>query len=130
MLTTAQAADALGVTAARVRQLIRAGKLPAHRQGRDWAIDPRALARGTRDLGIPAQQRGDILGNRDQRRAVMDVLLDALPERGHQPEHAVDRDGRLHRFEALTLRVRQVAAQRHRVVDLGPGTPRGGALLD
>lgn len=45
MLTTAQAADALGVTAARVRQLIRAGKLPAHRQGRDWAIDPRALAR-------------------------------------------------------------------------------------
>lgn len=45
MLTTAQAAEALGVTSSRVRQLIRAGKLTAHRQGRDWAIDPRSLAR-------------------------------------------------------------------------------------
>lgn len=42
-LTTKDAARALGVTPARVRQLIAAGRLPAEKHGRDWLIDPDAL---------------------------------------------------------------------------------------
>jgi excisionase family DNA binding protein len=38
LLTTQQAAEALGVTVARVRQLAQAGTLPATRIGRDWVI--------------------------------------------------------------------------------------------
>jgi excisionase family DNA binding protein len=38
LLTTAQAAVALGVNASRVRQIILAGKLPAEKHGRDWII--------------------------------------------------------------------------------------------
>lgn len=43
MLTTADAAAALGVSAVRVRQLIAAGRLRAERLGRDWLIDEAAL---------------------------------------------------------------------------------------
>ena len=42
---TTEAARRLGVTQARVRQLIRAGRLTARRVGRDWLIDERALSR-------------------------------------------------------------------------------------
>lgn len=38
MLTTRQAAEALGVNDSRVRQLARAGTLPATRLGSDWLI--------------------------------------------------------------------------------------------
>lgn len=37
-LTTKQAAEILGVTPRRVRVLIRSGRLPAEKHGRDWAI--------------------------------------------------------------------------------------------
>ena len=40
MLTTTQAAEVLGVTPVRVRQLIEAGRLKAVKVGRDWLIDP------------------------------------------------------------------------------------------
>jgi len=39
-LTTKQAAEILGVTPRRVRMLIRNGRLPAEKHGRDWAIKP------------------------------------------------------------------------------------------
>jgi len=35
----------LGVTAARVRQFIRAGRITAEQFGRDWMIDPASLAK-------------------------------------------------------------------------------------
>jgi len=57
-LTTAQAAEELGVTAARVRQLILSGSLPAKKIGRDWAIerDDLELVR-ERKLGRPFQKK-------------------------------------------------------------------------
>lgn len=42
-LTTAQAAEKLGVNASRIRQLIIEGRLPAEKLGRDWLIDEKAL---------------------------------------------------------------------------------------
>jgi excisionase family DNA binding protein len=48
-ISTKQAADALGVSDARVRQLIAEGKLPAQKIGRDHLIAPadvKALAAG------------------------------------------------------------------------------------
>lgn len=42
-LTTPQAADRLGLTASRVRQLLRAGILTGRRVGRDWLIDRTAV---------------------------------------------------------------------------------------
>ena len=39
LLTTAQAATRLGITPGRVRVLIRSGRLPAEKVGRDWVID-------------------------------------------------------------------------------------------
>jgi excisionase family DNA binding protein len=44
VLTTDQAAERLGVTPRRVRQLIASGALPAERLGRDWLIQEEALA--------------------------------------------------------------------------------------
>lgn len=44
-LTTAEAAARLGVTQARVRQLILAKKLPARKVGRDWLIRPSDLSK-------------------------------------------------------------------------------------
>lgn len=43
ILTTAEAAEALGVTPRRVRQLIAEGRLAAKKAGRDYVIDPRGL---------------------------------------------------------------------------------------
>ena len=42
-LTTKQAAKILNVTPRRVRALINAGRLPAEKHGRDWAIKPKDL---------------------------------------------------------------------------------------
>ena len=42
LLTTAQAAPLLGVSAHEVRRLCKAGRLPALRVGRDWLITPQA----------------------------------------------------------------------------------------
>jgi excisionase family DNA binding protein len=42
-LTTRQAAEILGVTAQRVTNLVRAGRLPATKVGRDWLIARQAL---------------------------------------------------------------------------------------
>jgi len=39
ILTTTAAAKALGLTPGRVRQMIRAGQLPAVKAGRDWLIE-------------------------------------------------------------------------------------------
>ena len=43
LLSTAQAAEKLGVSERRVRQLINEGKLSAHKLGRDFAIEESAL---------------------------------------------------------------------------------------
>lgn len=43
-LTTAQAAAELGVSVRRVQALVKAGRLSARRLGRDYLIDPAALA--------------------------------------------------------------------------------------
>jgi excisionase family DNA binding protein len=42
--TTTTAAAELGVTPGRVRAMITAGRLKAIRAGRDWLIEPKALA--------------------------------------------------------------------------------------
>jgi excisionase family DNA binding protein len=42
-LTTKQTADILGITPRRVLALIHAGRLPAEKHGRDWAIKPEDL---------------------------------------------------------------------------------------
>lgn len=43
MITTAQAAARLGITKRRVTALIKAGRLPAQKFGRDWMIQPKDL---------------------------------------------------------------------------------------
>ena len=43
LITTKEAAEKLGVNVQRVRQLIKAGRLPAQKVGRDWVIRPRDL---------------------------------------------------------------------------------------
>jgi excisionase family DNA binding protein len=45
LLNTTEAAATLGVSVRRVRQLISENKLSAHRVGRDYAIEARALTR-------------------------------------------------------------------------------------
>jgi excisionase family DNA binding protein len=44
VFTTTTAAAELGVTPGRVRAMIAAGRLKANRAGRDWLIEPKALA--------------------------------------------------------------------------------------
>ena len=44
MITVKEAALRLGVTAHRVRQLIKARRLLAYKHGRDWVIEPSDLA--------------------------------------------------------------------------------------
>jgi len=45
IITVQAAADALGVTDARIRQMIDEGKLKAERLGKFWLINPRSLKR-------------------------------------------------------------------------------------
>jgi len=57
MLTTAQAAAALGISQRRVQELVKAGRLPAQRIGRDWLIAPADLDRvRQRPTGYPPGQ--------------------------------------------------------------------------
>ena len=44
LIGTAMAAQRLGVSPDRVRALIKAGRLPAQKLGRDYVIDPKDLA--------------------------------------------------------------------------------------
>ena len=44
LLTTAEAADRLGLTMRAVQKMIEAGRLEARKVGRDYLIDPAALA--------------------------------------------------------------------------------------
>lgn len=54
LLTTTQAATRLGISRQRVRQLIALGQLPAHRFGRDWLLEPQAVAQfQPRPVGYP-----------------------------------------------------------------------------
>ncbi len=47
LLNTQQAAERLGVSVIRIRQLIRAGKIEAQNMGRDYVINEAALANVT-----------------------------------------------------------------------------------
>jgi len=59
-LTTAQAAALLGVGAHRVRELIRKGRLPATRHGRDWLIAEENLPLvADRRPGRPPQKKAN-----------------------------------------------------------------------
>jgi excisionase family DNA binding protein len=52
LLTTAEAADRLGLTMRAVQKMIEAGRLEARKVGRDYLIDPAAL------VNIPKQAAG------------------------------------------------------------------------
>jgi excisionase family DNA binding protein len=52
LLTTAEAADRLGLTMRAVQKMIEAGRLEARKVGRDYLIDPAALE------NIPRQTAG------------------------------------------------------------------------
>jgi len=59
-LTVKQAAHVLGVTERRVRALIDAGRLHAHKFGRDWAIPEKALEKVMhRRPGRPRKENGE-----------------------------------------------------------------------
>ena len=57
--TTHQAAQELGVTVRRVQQLIRAGRLPARKAGRDWLIIYGDLDK-VRDRPAGRPKRGEV----------------------------------------------------------------------
>ena len=60
MLTAKQAAAILGVDSSRVRVLIREGRLPAKKIGRDWIImEPDLEFVKVRKPGRPKQKEGD-----------------------------------------------------------------------
>lgn len=44
-LTTREVSERLGVSRPRILVLIQSGRMPAQKVGRDWLIDPAALAR-------------------------------------------------------------------------------------
>lgn len=58
LLNTATAAEKLNVSAIRVRQLIREGRLPAQKVGRDYIIQEKDLALvADRQTGRPANNK-------------------------------------------------------------------------
>ena len=58
VIGTAVAAQRLGISPDRVRALIKAGRLPAQKFGRDYVIDPKDLALvKNRKPGRPRKQR-------------------------------------------------------------------------
>ena len=60
LLTAKQAAQILGVDDSRVRVLIREGRLPAQKVGRDWVIlEPDLELVKDRKPGRPKKQKGD-----------------------------------------------------------------------
>ena len=59
LLTAKQAAQILGVDSSRVRVLIREGRLPAQKVGRDWVIlEPDLELVKDRKPGRPRKQKG------------------------------------------------------------------------
>jgi excisionase family DNA binding protein len=59
LLTAKQAAQILGVDSSRVRILIREGRLPAQKIGRDWIIlEPDLELVKNRKPGRPKKQKG------------------------------------------------------------------------
>jgi excisionase family DNA binding protein len=59
LLTAKQAAEILGVHHSRVRVLIREGRLPAQKVGRDWIImEPDLELVRVRKPGRPKKQKG------------------------------------------------------------------------
>jgi len=66
-LTTSEAAERLGVTPMRVRQLCQGGELPgARRRGRDWLIPVAAISvyqQNRRPAGYPAGRPRRVEGN-------------------------------------------------------------------
>ena len=61
-LTTKQTAEILNITPRRVRALIRAGRLPAEKHGRDWAVKLEDLELvKVRKPGRPAKSPEEIL---------------------------------------------------------------------
>jgi len=56
-MTTTEAAEILGVSQARVRQLILAGRLPAIKHGRDWMIKRSELLRFTKLIRTPGRPK-------------------------------------------------------------------------
>jgi excisionase family DNA binding protein len=63
MLTTTAAAARLGITQGRVRQLIRAGQLPATKAGRDWLINETDLAAAEGRPGRGGPRKGEGVGS-------------------------------------------------------------------
>lgn len=60
LLTANQAAEILGVDGSRVRVLIRQGRLPAQKIGRDWVImEPDFEFVIVRKPGRPKKQKGE-----------------------------------------------------------------------
>lgn len=60
-MTTAEAAQQLGVSRQRVRMFIEDGRLRAKKKGRDWDIDPASvsqMAASPRATGNPKWQKG------------------------------------------------------------------------
>lgn len=58
LLTTIDVARRLGITRQRALALIHAGRLPAHRVGRDWFVRERDLAKvAVRKPGRPRMQK-------------------------------------------------------------------------
>jgi excisionase family DNA binding protein len=55
-MTTQEAAAALGVSVQRVRAMIKAGRLPATKHGRDWIIRESDLS-GVKVYGKPGRPR-------------------------------------------------------------------------
>ena len=58
LLSTKEAAKRLGISDARVRQLILKGRLPAIKHGRDWIIKERSLIQvADRKTGRPPKKQ-------------------------------------------------------------------------
>ncbi len=83
LLTTRQAAARLGVSAVRIRRLIKDGRIPATKQGRDLLIDSEDLIRfenqGRKPAGRPREERKNTAIFRDPR-----TESDGIPEEAIQ----------------------------------------------
>jgi len=96
VLSVREAAEQLGVSSARVRQLISAGSLPARRSSAGWLIPAEAVAdrSGSERAGRPASPRTAW--------AILCVLSSALPPDAAKQPACIVRDRRL-RHHALRL---------------------------